>query len=182
MSPQRLISIMTMFAVCCFCLPCHGLAADGSPGQDVYQRAQQFHGHTCTGLLIGIRIGIAAKEALQDAGVTGKLKARYYSRSCPVDGLQVAIGTTCGSKSLKVVDRREHRLVLSGVAGGRTIEAKLTRFADKQRLLSIALKKKMERLPDGAEEKNNLERELADVNFWFRTAPDAKVVALRMSK
>lgn len=178
MSPQRLVSIITIFAAWCFCFPCHALAADDCPDQDVYQLAEQFHGHTCTGLIIGIRIGIATKEALRAAGVSGKFKAQYYSKSCPVDGLQIAIGTTYGSKSIEVIDHRENRLILSDITGRHRIEATLTEFADKQRLQSISLKMKTNKLQDGVEEKNRLEQEMENINSWFRTAPDEEVVAV----
>ncbi|MBT1070682.1 FmdE family protein [Pelotalea chapellei] len=179
MSSQGLVSIITIFAAWCLCFPCHALAADDCPDQDVYQRAEQFHGHTCTGLIIGIRIGIAAKEALRAAGVSGSLKAQYYSKSCPVDGLQIAIGTTYSSKSIEVIDHQENRLILSDITGRHRVEAKLTEFADQQRLLSISLKKKIDKLQDDVEGKDRLEQGMDDINSWFRTAPDAEVVELR---
>ena len=60
--------------------------ATSAPSADpaLYELLQKFHGHTCAGSLFGARLGLAAKQALKDAGGTGNFTARYYDLSCPV--------------------------------------------------------------------------------------------------
>ncbi|HZV80701.1 MAG TPA: formylmethanofuran dehydrogenase subunit E family protein, partial [Geobacteraceae bacterium] len=87
-----------------------GMAATSTMApQALFTQLGQFHGHVCAGSLFGARMGLAAKEALRKAGGEGRLKARYYDLSCPLDGIQVGAGTTYGNASLVVEDRDEHR-------------------------------------------------------------------------
>ncbi|HEX5773610.1 MAG TPA: FmdE family protein [Geomobilimonas sp.] len=152
------------------------------PEEDVYQRAERFHGHTCTGLLIGVRLGLVVKRALRDAGVEEKLTARFHNHSCPVDGIQVAAGTTMGNKAMEVVDKKENRLVLSNKKGTHVVEAKLTRLAEEKGKASLELRKKMGALPDESEKMKQLKIEQENILAWFRTAPDAEVVTVRRLK
>jgi formylmethanofuran dehydrogenase subunit E len=77
--------------------------------------------------LMGLRLGRAAKVALKGSG---KLKAKCFILSCPVDGIQVGAGTTYGNKALEVEDRNELYLVLTDVGSGRQVEARLTKKAE----------------------------------------------------
>ncbi|CAG1001339.1 partial formylmethanofuran dehydrogenase subunit E, partial [Anaerolineae bacterium] len=107
-------------------------AVAGAPDPGLYDFLARFHGHTCAGSLMGARLGLAAKVALKEAGGEGKLKARYFDHSCPVDGIQVAAGTTLGNKAMEVVNKNEHRLLLTAEKNGRQVEARLTRLAEEK--------------------------------------------------
>lgn len=146
---------------------------------DVFQRAEQFHGDNCTGLLIGVRLGVAAKQALQDAGAKGKLKARYFNHACPVDGIQVVVGTTLGTKAIEVVDKKENRLILSDKTGTHQVEALLTKVAEEKSRRSLDLKKKMEKLPAESQKWRQIKAEADKLQEWFRNAPDGEVVVVR---
>src|SRR5512136_1545214 len=67
-------------------------SAGPSPDRaEICRFLERFHGHTCPGSLMGLRLGMAAKEALKGSG---KLRAKCFALSCPVDGIQVGAGTT----------------------------------------------------------------------------------------
>lgn len=153
--------------------------ATGEPSPDLYAALARFHGHTCAGSLMGARLGLAARAALERAGAGGKLKAQYFSHSCPVDGIQVAAGTTYGNGAIAVQDRDEHRLVLSDEAGGRKVEARVTARAMEKARTSRALAKKARALPAGSPERARLEQEVEAIFAWLRTAPEAEVVTLK---
>jgi len=128
---------------------------------------------------MGARIGLAAKAALLKEGGTGKLKAAYYDLSCPVDGIQVAVGTTYGGRSLTVEDKDEHRLLLVAEGNGKKVEAQLTKLADGKGSDYRALKAKAQALPEGSPERQNIEKEMSAILDWFLTASDEDVVAVK---
>lgn len=147
-----------------------------------YDFLHRFHGHTCAGSLMGARLGLAAKAALKAAGGEGKLKARYFDHSCPVDGIQVTAGTTLGNKAMEVVDKNEHRLILTAEKNGRQVEARLTKLAEEKAKPTRDLSKKARALPAGSPERQRLEKEVEGIYAWFRTAPEAEVVTVRVVK
>lgn len=152
------------------------------PTQALYSQLETFHGHVCAGSLFGARLGLAAKEALKEAGGTGKFTARYYALSCPVDGIQIAAGTTCGNKTLTVQDQDEHRLLLTASGNNRVVEARLTKKAEELGLKSRELGKKAKALPSGSAERVKLEQEIEDIYGWLKTAPAAEVVTVKVMK
>lgn len=143
---------------------------------------EKFHGHTCAGSLMGARLGLAARVALQAAGGEGKLRATYYDHSCPVDGVQVSAGTTYGNRAIEVVDRDEQRLLLTAEKNGRQAGARLTDMAEEKGNLSRELSKKARGLPVGSPERKQVEKEIEAIWAWFRAAPDADVVLVRLVK
>lgn len=151
-------------------------ATDAKPSPALFSQLEAFHSHVCAGSIFGARIGLAAKEALKKAGGTGKFTARYYDLSCPVDGVQFGAGTTYGNAALTIEDRDEHRLVLTAEGNKRQVEARLTRKAEELGLKSRELGKKANKLPLGAPERVQLERETEDIFTWLKTAPAEEVV------
>lgn len=151
-------------------------AEDGTPPPGLYSQLEAFHGHVCAGSIFGARLGMAAKEALKEAGGTGKFTARYYDLSCPVDGIQMAVGTTYGNKALTVQERNEHRLVLTASGNKRAVEARITKKAEWLGIKSRDLGSKVKSLATGSPERLSLERELADIYAWLKTAPAVEVV------
>lgn len=146
----------------------------------LFRDLERFHGHTCAGSLMGARLGIAAKVALKAAGGEGKLKARYSNHSCPVDGIQLAAGTTCGNKAIEVVDEKEHRLLLTAENNSRQVEARLTRVAEEKGRKYKDLKTKAAALPVASPERQRLEKSVEEVLDWFRTARDGEVVQVKV--
>lgn len=152
----------------------------GKQSQDLFTVLERFHGHTCGGSLMGARLGLAARAALERAGVEGKLQAQYYnSLSCPVDGIQVMAGTTYGNRALEVQDCGEHRLVLSDEKSGRQVEARITTGAMEKAGASREMAKKARALPVGSPERKKLEQEIETIFAWLKTAPETEVVTVK---
>ena len=148
------------------------------PSPALYNQLEAFHGHVCAGSILGARLGLAAKESLKAEGGKGKFSAQYYKLSCPVDGIQVAAGTTYGSKALSVQDRDEHRLVLTAEENKFSVEAKLTKRAEEMGLKSRDLKKQAKELSSNAPERLQIEREVEEINSWLKNAPTEEVVVV----
>lgn len=146
----------------------------------ILQNLEKFHGHTCAGSLMGARLGLAAKTALKAAGGEGRLKARYSSHTCLVDGIQIAAGTTYGNRAIEVVEENENRLLLTAERNLRQVEARLTKVAEEKGKKYRELKGKAAALPVGAPQRQRLEKSIEDLLVWFRTAPDAEVVQVRV--
>ena len=153
-------------------------ASETKPSPAMFTQLEAFHGHVCAGSIFGARIGLTAKEALKKAGGTGKFTAKYYDLSCPVDGIQVGAGTTYGNAALTIDDRDEHRLVLTAEGNKLRVEASLTSKAEELGLKSRDLGKRAKGLPVDTPERLRLEREIADIFSWLKTAPDEEVVVV----
>jgi formylmethanofuran dehydrogenase subunit E len=151
-------------------------AGTGADNKEISRFLERFHGHTCPGSLMGLRLGMAAKEALKGSG---KLKAKCFMLSCPVDGIQVGAGTTYGNKALEVEDRNELRLILTDVTSGRQVEARLTQRAEEMGKTYRDLSNQGRSCPPGSPDRLRIEKEMGAVLEWFRTAPDAEVVTIR---
>lgn len=178
--PWQEVSTMTLryeFVMVLTLSPNPTIASD-APSAESYALLEQFHGHVCGGSLFGARLGQAAKDALIAAGGKGKLTARYFDLSCPVDGIQVATGTTYGNGALKVDDRNEHRLILTAEGNKQQVEATLTSKASKQALRSKELSKKARNLPENSAERTKLEAEVEEIISWLSSAPTDDVVVI----
>jgi formylmethanofuran dehydrogenase subunit E len=155
-------------------------AGEGASNQDIFVALERFHGHVCAGSLMGARLGLAAKSALERAGIQGKLKAQYFSLSCPVDGIQITTGTTYGNRALDVQDRNEHRLLLTDEKSGRQVEARLTATADEKALSTREINKDVRALPVESPERKKLEQSLEAIYAWLKTAPESEVITVRL--
>jgi formylmethanofuran dehydrogenase subunit E len=154
-------------------------AISAPPEAEIYTFLERFHGHTCAGSLMGLRLGLAAKEALKGKG---KLKAKCFLLACPVDGIQVGAGTTYGNKALEVEDRKELYLILTDVESGRQVEARLTKEAMEMGKSFRDLSSKSRSHTPQSPEQLRLEKETKAVLDWFRAAPDSEVVTIRTLK
>jgi formylmethanofuran dehydrogenase subunit E len=137
---------------------------------------KRFHGHTCPGSLMGLRLGLAAKEALK---ASGRLQARCFVLACPVDGIQVGVGTTWGNKGLEVEDENDMRLILTEVESGRKVEARLTKEAVEKGKTYRDLSEKARSHAAGSPERMGFEMDIEAVLNWFRTAPDSELVTVK---
>lgn len=69
------------------------------------EESAKFHGHICPGLLIGVRMGVAAMNFLGvDRASDEELYAVVENDSCAIDGLQVVTGVTFGKGNLSFRD------------------------------------------------------------------------------
>jgi formylmethanofuran dehydrogenase subunit E len=69
------------------------------------KEAVKFHGHICPGLLIGVRMGVAAMNLLSaDRASDEEIYAVVENDSCAVDGLEVVTGASFGKGNLSFRD------------------------------------------------------------------------------
>lgn len=78
-----------------------------------WEEAVRFHGHSCPGLAIGVRLALDFREDL------GLLRAEdeelvvvAETDACGVDGFQVVLGCTAGKGNLWVFKRGKHAFTL----------------------------------------------------------------------
>ncbi len=154
-------------------------AISAPPDTETYNLLERFHGHTCAGSLMGLRLGLAAKEALSGGQ---KLHAKCSVLACPVDGIQVGAGTTYGNKALEVEEGQGLYLILTDTQSGRQVEARLTEKAMEMGKRYRDLSSQKNAQVSGSPEQVRLEKEVTAVLEWFRTAPDLEVVTIRTVK
>ena len=154
-------------------------AIGAPPDMETYNLLERFHGHTCAGSLMGLRLGLAAKEAL---GGGQKLTAKCSVLACPVDGIQVGAGTTYGNKALEVENGKELYLILTDSQSGHQVEARLTEKAMEMGKRYRDLSSQKSAQASESPEQVRLEKEVTAVLDWFRTAPDLEVVTIRTLK
>jgi len=75
---------------------------------ELLERAIEFHGHLGPFLVLGLKMGLIAKERLKPEGIhtlqatiKTKLRTPY---SCVIDGIQVASSCTLGKNNIKIIE------------------------------------------------------------------------------
>ena len=155
------------------------LVYSAPPDADMCAFLERFHGHTCPGSLMGLRLGLSAKEALN---AQGRIEAKTFLLACPVDGIQVATGATYGNRAITVDDHKEMYLILTDIESGKQVEARLTEEAMEKGKGFRELSAKARSLKEGAAEQSAAKKEVDEILNWYRTAPDEKVVKIKVLK
>ena len=155
------------------------MAYAAPPNAEMCAFLAEFHGHTCPGSLMGLRLGLAAKEALN---AQGRVEAKTFIHACPVDGIQVATGATYGNRAITVEDREEMRLILTDTKTSKQVEATLTQEAMERAKGFRELSGKSRTLKQGSPEQLAIKKEIDDILNWYRTVPDEKVVVIKVLK
>lgn len=155
------------------------IANSSPPNAEMCAFLEKFHGHICPGSLMGLRLGLAAKEALN---AQGRIEAKTFLLACHVDGIQVGAGTTYGNRALTVEDRNELYLILTDVKSGKKVEARLTEEAMEEGKGFRELSAKYRSLEAGSPEQLAVKKEIDDILNWYRTAPDSEVVTVKVIK
>ena len=88
--------------------------------RELWEEAVRFHGHSCPGLAIGVRIALDFREDLGLAEKAGdeELTAVVETDACGVDGIQVILGCTAGKGNLWLRKRGKHVFTLYRRADG----------------------------------------------------------------
>ncbi len=74
-----------------------------------WEKAVEFHGHSCPGLAIGYRVAkIALRELAESRAVDEELVAIVENDACGVDAVQVLTGCTLGKGNLLFRDYGKH--------------------------------------------------------------------------
>ena len=149
------------------------------PDSEMCNFLAKFHGHTCPGSLMGLRLALAAKEALH---AEGRIEAKTFLLACPVDGIQVGAGTTYGNRALTVEDKKEMGLILTDTKTGKKVEARLTERAMENGKGYRELSAKSRSLKAGSPEQLAVKKEIENILNWYRTVPDREVVTIQTLK
>ena len=82
--------------------------------KELWEEAVGFHGHSCPGLAIGVRIALDFREELGLEARAGdeELTAVVETDACGVDGIQVILGCTAGKGNLWLRKRGKHVFTL----------------------------------------------------------------------
>ena len=147
---------------------------------ELFDRIYSRHGHRCPMSTLGGRMGWAAREALGEA--EGTLEAVYFASTCALDGIRETTGCHETSGTLRMEDRGEHRLRLTGPAS--VVEATLRpfalRIAERYRICCARLEAERSRLGPEQIALREAERErvLQSVLQELWTLPDRDLIDL----
>lgn len=80
----------------------------------LWEEAVRFHGHSCPGLAVGVRVTLdfRAELGLEDRAGDEELAAIVETDACGVDGIQVVLGCTAGKGNLWLRKRGKHVFTL----------------------------------------------------------------------
>lgn len=88
------------------------------------QKAVEFHGHICPGLIIGYRASLAlARELGISRDVDEELVAVVENDACGLDAIQVLLGCSIGKGNLILRDRGKHAFTLFRRRDGQGVRA-----------------------------------------------------------
>lgn len=94
--------------------------------EDFYAFLERFHGHRCPMSIMGARLGLAAARVVGRHGDNGDVKALYYHRTCALDGIAAALGTTPGNNNLRIEPDGLHLLEAQNITKGTSVAVGLT--------------------------------------------------------
>ncbi|RMD59785.1 MAG: formylmethanofuran dehydrogenase [Nitrospirae bacterium] len=98
---------------------------------DYLDMAFKFHGHRCPAVLMGLRAGLAAMEALGvDRAKDKELRVisetgKGHAAACIVDGIMIATGCTYGKSNIEKLYYNKMAFTLMDVNTGRAIRVSL---------------------------------------------------------
>ncbi len=71
--------------------------------EKLLQRAEEFHGHMCGGLTIGLRAGLLSKELMGEVSFrNAEVIVTSKTANCPKDGLMVVLGVRPDNRTLVI--------------------------------------------------------------------------------
>ncbi|MDR0771180.1 MAG: FmdE family protein [Burkholderiales bacterium] len=76
----------------------------------LWSESVRFHGHSCPGLAIGVRIALDYKEkiGLHGCSEDEEIVAVAETDSCSIDGIQSVLSCTAGKGNLRICRRGKH--------------------------------------------------------------------------
>ncbi|HQA07047.1 MAG TPA: FmdE family protein [Syntrophomonadaceae bacterium] len=139
------------------------------------EKAIQFHGHICPGLLMGVRAAEIALNYLQfDSDQDEELGAIVESDTCGVDAIQAILGCTFGKGNLYFKDYGKMVYTVFNRQNGRAI-----RIAQKYDALEHPIMERYRHLKGrellAPEEEIELEDVLAQVFEWIMSQPTERL-------
>lgn len=96
----------------------------------LWREAVKFHGHSCPGLAIGVRIALDCREemGLKSKAEDEEIVAIVETDACGVDGIQVILGCTAGKGNLWLQKRGKHVFSIYQRAEGRGLRYSWTSY------------------------------------------------------
>jgi len=88
--------------------------------EEYWRESVKFHGHSCPGLAIGVRVALDCREdmMLPSRAEDEEIAAIVETDACGVDGIQVVLGCTAGKGNLWVRRRGKHVFTIYNRATG----------------------------------------------------------------
>ena len=89
--------------------------------ENMWNEAVKFHGHSCPGLAIGVRVALDYREemGLATRAEDEEIVAVAETGACGVDGIQVILGCTAGKGNLWLHKRGKHVFTIYQRSDGR---------------------------------------------------------------
>ena len=86
----------------------------------LWNESVRFHGHSCPGLAMGVRIALDYKETINLCGRAEdeEIVAVAETDACGIDGIQSVLGCTVGKGNLLLCQRGKHAFTLFQRSGG----------------------------------------------------------------
>jgi formylmethanofuran dehydrogenase subunit E len=127
--------------------------------------------------ILGARLGLAARAALSGlAGEGSRLAARFYHRTCALDGIQWATNCTLGNGNIEVRPEGDHRLELWVQGSTDVVGLRLSKAALAKGKAYADLRTRAETLAPGSAEARRVEREMEAILKELEVAPDRELV------
>ncbi|MBR6801527.1 MAG: formylmethanofuran dehydrogenase subunit E family protein [Eubacteriaceae bacterium] len=71
--------------------------------EKLLERAEEFHGHMCGGLTIGLRTGLLAQKLFSEISFrNAEIIVTSKTSACPKDGLMVVLGVRPDNRTLEI--------------------------------------------------------------------------------
>ncbi len=104
--------------------------------EKLLERAEEFHGHMCGGLTIGLRAALLAQKLLSEVSFrNAEVIVSSKSANCPKDGLMVVLGVRPDNRTLEIkpdldcdfqlydiIDEKTVKIFMKGLPEGITRE------------------------------------------------------------
>lgn len=144
----------------------------------LYEVLERLHGHRCPMSILGARMGLAARALLQKrVGFGVRFTARYFHRTCALDGIQLATGCTLGNRNIWVEPEGDHRLTLGVEDRPEAVTVRLTERALERGTQYSKLRQESDTLVPNSMEWQRVSAAMETILSELETARDADLVS-----
>lgn len=92
---------------------------------NLIQKAVEFHGHKCGGLLLGLKAADTALELFdRQSFINGEIVVTMQKKACPADGMTVSLGVRADNNTLRFDSSSEYDVVLFDIIDEREVALK----------------------------------------------------------
>lgn len=148
-----------------------------------WERAVEFHGHTCPGLAAGYRAAqIALRELKAERAQDEELVAVVETDACGVDAIQVLMGCTLGKGNLLYRDYGKHVFTFICRDSGRAVRIAIKAAAWRQNEDYRELRRKVFGKEASEEEKALFQQYQEERTRYILEAPEEEICTLQRIK